>query len=152
MECQKIEHELLQRGCKWVFQQPMASSVSRIWEQMVRSAKTALKAILGSQTVTDTVLQMLLTEVERMLNGRALTANSDDPKDLQPLTPAHFLMQRHTICLPPDNSPRGCRNLGWVLETYAGPDGLVRVVKVKTKDAVYMRPTQKLCLLENDMN
>ena len=32
---------------------------------------------------------------------------------------------------------------------YPGPDGLVRTVKVKTKDAVYVRPIQKLCLLEN---
>lgn len=74
--------------------------MSAIWKRMVRSAKTALKAILGSQTVTGTVLQTLLTEVERMLNGRALTANSGNPNDFQPLTPAHFLMQRHTICLP----------------------------------------------------
>ena len=48
------------------------------------------------------VLQTLLTEVERVLTGRALTANSDDPNDPQPLTPAHFLMQRKSICLPPD--------------------------------------------------
>ena len=48
-----------------------------------------------------------------------------------------------------DNSPR--RNLGRVLETYPGVDGLVRTVKVKTKDAVYVRPIQKLCLLENDV-
>ena len=39
---------------------------------------------------------------------------------------------------------------GRVLKTYPGPDGLVRNVKVKTKDAVYVRPIQKLCLLEND--
>lgn len=80
---QKIERELLQHGCKWVFQPPTASSMSGIWERMVRSAKTTLKAIIGSRTVTDTVLQTLLTEVERILNGRALTANSDDPNDLQ---------------------------------------------------------------------
>ncbi|PFX12233.1 hypothetical protein AWC38_SpisGene23847 [Stylophora pistillata] len=43
----------------------------------------------------------LLQRVERVLNGRALTANSDDPNDLQPLTPAHFLMRRKSICLPP---------------------------------------------------
>lgn len=53
---QKIERELLQRGFKWIFQPPAASSMSGIWERMVRSAKTALKAIIGSQTVTDTVL------------------------------------------------------------------------------------------------
>ena len=53
---QKIERELLQRGFKWIFQPPAASSMSGIWDRMVRSAKTALKAIIGSQTVTDTVL------------------------------------------------------------------------------------------------
>ena len=98
---QKIDPELLQRGCKWIFQPPTASSMSGIWERLVRSAKTVLKAILGTQTVSEPVLQTLVTEVERVLNGRALTANSDDPNDLQPLTPAHFLMQRKTICLPP---------------------------------------------------
>ena len=36
--------------------------------------------------VTDVFLQMLLTEVERVLNSRALTANSDDPSDFELLT------------------------------------------------------------------
>ena len=44
------------------------------------------------------------------------------------------------VLLVNDNSPRGHRNLGRVLETYPGRDGLVRTVKVKTKDAVYVRP------------
>lgn len=145
---------------------------------------------------TDVVLQTLLTEVERVLNGRALTANSDDPSDFEPLTPAHFLMQRKVIGLPPgvfdktdmyerkwrqvqflanlfwerwlkeylpilqprgkwrkaspnvkpnalvllvnNNTPRGHWNLGRVIEMYPGPDGLVRTVKVKTKDSVYI--------------
>ena len=183
--------------------------MSGVWERLVRSAKTVLKAISRGHLVTDVVLQTLLTEVERVLNGRALTANSDDPSDFEPLTPAHFLMQRKVIGLPPgvfdksdmykkkwrqvqylanlswerwlkeylpslqtrakwrkalpnvkhnalvllvnDNTPRGHRNLGRVIETYPGQDGLVRTVKVKTKDNVYVRPIQKLCLLENDL-
>ena len=183
--------------------------MSGVWELMVRSAKAVLKSILGAQTVTDVVLRTLLTGVERILNGRALTANSDDPNDLEPLTPAHLLKQRKIICLPPgvfentdiyrkkwrqvqflpnflgerwlkeyiptlqqrgkwrrvlpnvkpdalvllvnDNTPRGHWNLGRVLETYPGADGLGKTVKVKTKDAVYVRPIQKLCLLENDV-
>ena len=52
------------------------------------------------------------------------------------------------VLLVDDNIPRGRWNLGRILETYRGPDGLVRVAK----DAVYMRPIQKLCLLENDLN
>ena len=95
------ESELIQRGCKWIFQPPTASSMSGVWERLVRSAKTVLKAILGARVVTDVVLQTLLTEVERVLNGRALTANSDDPSDFELLTPGHFLMQRKVICLPP---------------------------------------------------
>ena len=41
------------------------------------------------------------TEIERILKETALTANSDDPNDREPLKPAHQLMQRKTICLPP---------------------------------------------------
>ena len=51
--------------------------------------------------VKDVVLETLLTKVERVLNGRAFTANSVNPSDFQPLTPAHFLMQRKVIRLPP---------------------------------------------------
>ena len=45
---------------------------------------------------------MLLTEVEQVLNGCALTANSDDPHDLQAITyPSHFAMHRNTTAYPP---------------------------------------------------
>lgn len=96
----RIESELIQHDCKWIFQPPTASSISGVWERLVRSAKTVLKAILGVHVVIDVVLQTLLTEVERVLNGRALTADSDDPSDFELLTPGHFLMQRKVICLP----------------------------------------------------
>ncbi|KAL9977121.1 hypothetical protein ACROYT_G014494 [Oculina patagonica] len=43
---QKIEREMLQDGCKWIFQPPTASSMYGMWERMVQSAKTALKAII----------------------------------------------------------------------------------------------------------
>ena len=95
----QIEEELIQRGCKWVFQPPTASNMSGVWERLVRSANTILKSILTTQIVTDVVLRTLLTEVERVLNGRPLIANSDDPNDLQP---AHFLMQRKVISLLPE--------------------------------------------------
>ena len=49
-----------------------------------------------------------------------------------------------------DNVPKGHWNLGRVLEVYPGPDGMIRTFKVKTKDSVFIRPIQKLCLLEND--
>ena len=48
------------------------------------------------------------------------------------------------VLLVDDNIVRERWNLGRILETYPGPDGLVRVAKVKTKDAVYTKPIQKL--------
>ena len=52
--------------------------------------------------VTEAFLHTLLTEVEQVLIGCALTANSDDPHDLQAITyPSHFVMHRNTIAYPP---------------------------------------------------
>ena len=55
------------------------------------------------------------------------------------------------VLLMDDSAPRGHWSLGRVLEVYPGSDGMVRTAKVKTKDSVYIRPIQKLCLLENDL-
>jgi len=48
----QIERELAQRGCKWIFQPPTASSMSGVWERLVRSAKNVIKATIGQQTQT----------------------------------------------------------------------------------------------------
>ena len=61
-----------------VSEPPTASSMSGVWKRMVQSVRTVNKSILGARMVTDVVLQTLFTEVERILNGRALTANYDD--------------------------------------------------------------------------
>ena len=47
------------------------------------------------------VLATDLTEVEATLNSRPLCAITDDPNDLQPLTPNHLLLQRTVSTLPP---------------------------------------------------
>ena len=58
---------------------------------------------MGTQMVTEAFLHTLLTdEVEQVLSGWALTANSDDPHDLQAIMyPSHFVMHRNTIAYPP---------------------------------------------------
>ena len=57
---------------------------------------------MGTQMVTEAFLHTLLTDVEQVLIGCALTANSDDPHDLQAIThPSHFVMHRNTIAYPP---------------------------------------------------
>ena len=59
------------------------------------------------------------------------------------------------VILMNDKQPRNSWPLGRVVETYPGPDGLVRTVKVITKSAAdtdmteLIRPVHKLCLLES---
>ena len=84
-----------------MFQPPKASHASGVWESLICSSRTALKGILGESLVEEDVLATVLTEVEATLNSRPLCAVSDDPNDLQPLTPNHLLLQRTVSALPP---------------------------------------------------
>ena len=47
-----------------------------------------------------------------------------------------------------DNIPRGKWVIGKIEDTFAGTDGLVRTVSVRTKNGTIKRPIQKLHLLE----
>lgn len=97
----QISDELLQKGCQWAFQPPKASHASGVWERLIRSTRTAIKAILGESLVNEEVLTIILTEVEAILNSRPLCAASDDPNDCEPLTPNHLLLQRAVRVIPP---------------------------------------------------
>ena len=58
-------------------------------------------------------------------------------------------LQKDDIVLMIDKSqPRGAWPLGRVLEVKQGRDGLVRSAKIKTAMSEYLRPIDKLCLLE----
>ena len=80
---------------------------SGVWERLIRSTRTPLKAMLGESLVEENVLATVPTEVEATLNSRPLCAVSDDPNDLQPLTPNHLLMQRTVSALPPGTFVKG---------------------------------------------
>ena len=55
----------------------------------------------------DYKLHTLLCEVEAVVNGRPLTPASDDPTDLDVLTPSHFLTpMRSSATLPPTTSSK----------------------------------------------
>lgn len=58
---------------------------------MIGIVKSALRAAIGKTTLGIDQLQTLLVEVEGVVNARPLTYSGDDPLDLAPLTPAHFI-------------------------------------------------------------
>ena len=90
----KIHDTLLQKGIKWVFNPPAASHQGGVWERLIRSTRKILGALTKEQVLDDECLQTLLCEAESIINGRPLTKVSDNPNDLEPLTPNHLLLLR----------------------------------------------------------
>ena len=85
---------------KWKFNPPGAPHFGGIWERLVRSCKKAMIAVLDGRSLTDDVLITTMCLVEQTLNARPLTSVSDDPDDLEALTPNHFLMGRANLAAP----------------------------------------------------
>lgn len=61
------------------------------WERLVRSVKDPLKKMLGNSLVNYDQLKEILLEIALVVNERPLTTVTEDPNDLNPLTPAMFL-------------------------------------------------------------
>uniref|UniRef100_A0A182NDP4 Integrase catalytic domain-containing protein n=1 Tax=Anopheles dirus TaxID=7168 RepID=A0A182NDP4_9DIPT len=89
------EHEI-----RWKFTPPAAPHFGGLWEATVKSMKFHLKRVLGTGQLTYEDLSTLLTEIEACLNSRPLTAISEDPNDVEALTPGHFLVENNLQTLP----------------------------------------------------
>ena len=75
--------------------------MSGVWERLVQNVKKHLKTIIRDRLLSEFALRTLFTEVEFIMNNRPIVAASDDPADLEALTPNHFLLQRKVAGLPP---------------------------------------------------
>ena len=76
----------------WKLNPPCAPHFGGVFEALIKSAKKAIKVILGDADVTDEELHTAVSGAERLLNSRPITYVSSDPNDLSPLTPSHFLV------------------------------------------------------------
>ena len=82
----KIQQFLHQRGIQWKFNPPAASHMGGVWERQIRTVRKVLRALMKEQVVDDEGLSTLMCLVEAIVNGRPLTTNSDDPRDLEALS------------------------------------------------------------------
>ncbi|XP_073845545.1 uncharacterized protein isoform X1 [Musca autumnalis] len=85
----------------WKFIPPGAPHMGGLWEAGVKSFKTHLKKCVPKMTFTFEEFSTILSKIEACLNSRPLSPASDDPSDLSPLTPAHFLIGT-PILAPPE--------------------------------------------------
>lgn len=63
--------------------------------------RNVLKSVLNQQIMDDEGLQTLLCEAEAILNDWPIIKMSDDPLDLEALTPNHLLLLKTKPILPP---------------------------------------------------
>ena len=95
-------HEcLLQHDVKWIFNPPAASHFGGVWERCIRTVRKVMKALLKQQVLDDESVHTLMCEVESIVYGRPITKVSDDPRDLNALTPNHLLLLRTGTAMPP---------------------------------------------------
>ena len=88
------------QGVQWRFIPKRAPRHGGRRERPTGPTKMALKKVLGRSSVTLTVLQTLIVEVEAILNNRPLTYVSCGLNDLEPLTPSQLLHGHRIVSLP----------------------------------------------------
>lgn len=79
-------------GTQWKFNPPGAPHFGGKWESGVKSVKHHLRRVMGDTILTYEEVTTLLTQIEAVLNSRPISPLSDDPDDLNALTPGHFLI------------------------------------------------------------
>lgn len=92
---------MLQKGIKLIFNSPAASHQGGVWERQIHTVRKILGTLLKEQTITDDSLHTIMCEVESIINNRPITSTSEDPNDLEPLTPNHLLLLKTKPSLPP---------------------------------------------------
>ncbi|KAL7826227.1 hypothetical protein SRHO_G00339650 [Serrasalmus rhombeus] len=98
---EKIHETLTKDGIKWMFNPPFAPHHGGVWERLIKSLKKILHSLFREQILDDDGLLTALCEVETIMNDRPLTTVSDDPLDLEPLTPNHLLRMKVQPVIPP---------------------------------------------------
>ncbi|XP_053949452.1 uncharacterized protein LOC128857733 [Anastrepha ludens] len=79
-------------GISWKFIPPRSPHFGGLWEAAVKSAKFHFLRTVGLSILTFEELRTLVCEIGAIVNSRPLCPISENPDDLNVLTPAHFLI------------------------------------------------------------
>ena len=96
----RIEEFSVLHRIRWIFTTPLSPHQGGIYESLIKQTKRALKAIVGSHSLSWNEMSTIFAEVECLINSRPLGYPSNDPNDPQPLTPNHIILGRATATVP----------------------------------------------------
>ncbi|GFQ79725.1 integrase catalytic domain-containing protein [Trichonephila clavata] len=88
------------KNIQWHFIPPYAPNFGGVWEASVKLTKHHLLKTLKAAVLNFEELATILCQIESCINSRPLYPLSSDPKDLQVLTPGHFLIGCPLLELP----------------------------------------------------
>lgn len=98
-----IENYVANEGINWHFNPPSTPHFGGLWEASVKSLKYHLKRVVGKTILSYEEFLTLIIQVESVLNSRPLCPISNDPNDVEALTPAHFLIGSSLVAIPEPN-------------------------------------------------
>ncbi len=99
----KVQGYLAHHGIHWKFIVERAARWGGWWERMIGSVKRCLRKTVGQQLLTSEELTTVLVGIEAALNSRPIV-HDYSLDDIEPLTPAHFLVGKRLTHLPPEGS------------------------------------------------
>ena len=65
-----------------------------IWERIIRTVKNVMFSMIKNTVLTDVYLMAIIIEIKTIVSNRPLTYVSDNPDDLELLTPNYLLQDR----------------------------------------------------------
>lgn len=95
-----FQNFLIDNRISWHFIPPRSPHHGGLWESAVRLTKYHLKRILQNSLLTYEDFYSLLVQIESIVNSRPLTPLSEEPEDLEILTPGHFIIGAPLMALP----------------------------------------------------
>ncbi|CAI6357820.1 unnamed protein product [Macrosiphum euphorbiae] len=96
----RVQDTLTLHEITWRFIPPRSPHFGGLWEAAVKAVKKHLNRTIANSRLTYDELYTVLTQIECCLNSRPLIPISEDPTDLNVLTPAHFLIGSSLRALP----------------------------------------------------
>lgn len=96
----EIQEFLSEKETQWKFIPPLSPHWGGIWEAAVKSIKYHLFRVIGDAHLTFETLYTCLTQIEAILNSRPMYPMSNNPSDLNVITPGHFLIGSNLTSFP----------------------------------------------------
>lgn len=98
--CPILSNYLSDHFIEWKFSPPLSPHFNGLAESAVKSSKSHLKRVIGDRNLTFEEYVTIFTQIESILNSRPLCPISDDPTELNALTPGHFIIGTPLVSIP----------------------------------------------------